>query len=385
MTTPLMRSEPDVLPQPADIARHLTGAGLALAIFIWLIGNFVDLAQGRIAWHQTSATWSGFWAGKVTAGIAAGLSKATIPSKSARLQRGLNWTVLKDLGPRVRTGCQGWWFLNDELLLHRNGTESALRRASVVGKVRQSLEKRDIKLLVVGVPDKSRIEQSHLCGLRRAPALDERLHDWETALRKNGVNFLNLQAALAAVPQQADGSAAMLRSDTHWNDTGAAAAADAVAKWIESMGVPVVPQLTYQIHYLPEVQRWGDLTRLAGLDGWPWMRGFTADRVQQPQFTMVEAAGAADDAEDLFGDAELPSVALIGTSYSNTSYFVEHLQYRLRTRIGNFARDGGDFAGAAREYFASRAFKETPPQLVIWEIPERVLQLPAADADEFSL
>ena len=47
--------------------------------------------------------------------------------------------------------------------------------------------------------------------------------------------------------------------------------------------------------------------------------------------------------------------------------------------LGNFAKDGGEFSGAARDYFASPAFRETPPQLLIWEIPERDLQSPYKD------
>ena len=41
--------------------------------------------------------------------------------------------------------------------------------------------------------------------------------------------------------------------------------------------------------------------------------------------------------------------------------------------------DGGEFSGAAKDYFASPAFRETPPQLLIWEIPERDLQSPYKD------
>ena len=51
----------------------------------------------------------------------------------------------------------------------------------------------------------------------------------------------------------------------------------------------------------------------------------------------------------------------------------------LGASLGNFAKDGGEFSGAARDYFASPAFRETPPQLLIWEIPERDLQSPYKD------
>ena len=79
--------------------------------------------------------------------------------------------------------------------------------------------------------------------------------------------------------------------------------------------------------------------------------------------------------DDLFGDANLPNIALIGTSFSRTSEFTPYLEMQLNTKIGNFALDGGDFAGSANAYFASPAFKDTPPKLIIWEIPERVIEM----------
>jgi alginate O-acetyltransferase complex protein AlgJ len=48
---------------------------------------------------------------------------------------------------------------------------------------------------------------------------------------------------------------------------------------------------------------------------------------------------------------------------------------QLDAKIGNFALDGGDFSGSAKAYFTSPAFKDTPPKLIIWEIPERVLEM----------
>ncbi len=89
-----------------------------------------------------------------------------------------------------------------------------------------------------------------------------------------------------------------------------------------------------------------------------------------------ELRGATSNADDLFGDAGLPNVALIGTSFSRNSNFVGFLQKALNAPVGNFSKDGGEFSGAAKAYFESPAFKQTPPKLLIWEIPERDLQTP---------
>ena len=51
----------------------------------------------------------------------------------------------------------------------------------------------------------------------------------------------------------------------------------------------------------------------------------------------------------------------------------------LGASIGNFAKDGGEFSGAAKAYFANPAYLQTPPKVLIWEIPERDLQSPYRD------
>ena len=96
-----------------------------------------------------------------------------------------------------------------------------------------------------------------------------------------------------------------------------------------------------------------------------------------------EKAGAAqadaDNLDDLFGDANLPNVALIGTSFSRNSNFAGFLQQALGAPIGDFSKDGGEFSGGANGYFNNPAFTQTPPELVIWEIPERDLQTPYSE------
>ena len=67
---------------------------------------------------------------------------------------------------------------------------------------------------------------------------------------------------------------------------------------------------------------------------------------------------------------------LIGTSFSRNSNFLGFLQLALGAQVGSFAKDGGEFSGSANEYFSNPAFTQTPPKLLIWEIPERDLQTP---------
>ncbi|BBN52921.1 hypothetical protein TRE132_10460 [Pseudomonas chlororaphis subsp. aurantiaca] len=81
---------------------------------------------------------------------------------------------------------------------------------------------------------------------------------------------------------------------------------------------------------------------------------------------------AADDA--LFADNEVP-VALVGTSYSaNPNWnFVGALKQALHSDVVSYAEDGHGPVLPMLSYLKSDAFKNSPPQVLIWEFPERYL------------
>jgi alginate O-acetyltransferase complex protein AlgJ len=114
------------------------------------------------------------------------------------------------------------------------------------------------------------------------------------------------------------------------------------------------------------VPRSGDLIRLMGLQNMPaWLR--PADDLEAPAETrLLQAAQPAS----LLGDATVP-VALVGTSYSLRGNFHGYLQQALSASVLNAARDGGGFLQAATDYLKDEAFRQSPPALLLWEIPER--------------
>ena len=302
------------------------------------------------------------------------LGELPFTTQAARLQRGLAWLALRDMGPQVRRGCPGWLFLASELAVHPEGQAHAAARARTVARVQQALARRGIALLVAVVPDKTRIEAHRLCSLHRPAALAGRIAAWTGMLASHGVAALDLTPALQDVHPDA-----FLRTDTHWNETGAGAAARAVAERIRAAGTALEPPARYEVKPRPPGPRPGDLVRLAGLDWLPPSWQPEPETVVEHDYAV--RADAADDADDLFGDARLPGIAVIGTSFSRTSNFVPQLAQDLGAAVGNFGRDGGEFGGAAKAYFASPAYRQTPPRLVVWEIPERDLQSPLKDSD----
>ncbi|WP_034349886.1 cell division protein FtsQ [Herbaspirillum sp. GW103] len=369
-------------PEPSAMARRASrwaGSALAAVLCAGLLSCGWLVYAGKIDWLPARWTREDALHGELTHLLAKQLSNAWLPDQAARLERAGSWLLLGDTGPRVRVGCPGWLFLAEELQVNHHAQANAQAKRAAVLAIRQALARRGIGLLVAVVPDKSRIAANALCGLTRPPELNTRAALWVASLQQAGVNAIDLAATLAPL-----GTAAYLHTDTHWNEAGARAAAQVIAARIVASGFHATPEQAYSAQPGPMARRPGDLVHLAGLDWLPLRWQPTPESVAATVFTEVPGAGAGqgaatkggDDLDDLLGDSQLPNVALIGTSFSRNSNFLGFLQQALGAKIGSFARDGGKFSGSAREYFANPAFTQTPPKLVLWEIPERDLQTP---------
>ncbi|MEX3963985.1 cell division protein FtsQ [Paraburkholderia sp. EG286B] len=358
-----------------------TRAGKAVAVMLMgflFAGLFFNLrfAATTAALLPHAVTRAGMLDGTVPKALASRMADTPIAADAARMQRALGWLTLGDLGPRVRQGCPGWLFLRDELNVYPDAERHLAARAATVAAVQRELARHGIALLVAVVPDKSRIEPQHLCGLYRPASLSARLGDWTARLAAVGVPVVDLGPALRGVPGDA-----FFRTDTHWTQDGAGAAARAVAQRIRALDEPPgSSQPGYRVADKAPARRPGDLVRLAGLDALPVSWQPRAEIVTGRAYLHV--AQAAASADDLFGDADLPGIAVIGTSYSTTSDFVPQLALASGQGVGNFAREGGKFGGSARAYFASAAYAQTPPKLVVWELDERDLQAPLEAEDD---
>ncbi len=287
-----------------------------------------------------------------------------------QIESGIQWNLTGDLGPGARAGCGDWLFLADELETYPDRAKSAGFRASVVQLVNQNLKKRGIKLLVVVVPDKTRIEHAHLCGLNRSRLFAGRIVSWLDAVKS--VATLDLTSTLESV--QGD---RYYHTDTHWNEAGANAAAEAVANRLSELKWLSIKPGSIVVLNQVRSARPGDLVHLAGLDGLP---GLLRPKVEMAEVSRIAPVRVASD--DLFGDAGLPTIALMGTSYSRNSNFVPFLEHHLGEPVANVARDGGDFSGAATAFFASNTFRTDPPRIIVWEIPERVIESPVKETEK---
>ncbi len=324
----------------------LSAKGLALLRDVELIA----LAEGKTTEAQSRLLNDELLAGEALATTA----------------RVIDWLVAGDLGPQVRRGCEGWLFLREELDVRPDAEASMARRAAMIGQTAKLLEAQGIALVTAIAPDKSRIEAGRLCGLRRPAVLAGRLLRFNALMAEQRVDTVDL----ALVLDRLDGER-YFRTDTHWNEQGARAAAQAIAAHLAGKGLAPEPGAPVEITAKPARERVGDLIRLAGLAEVGIPLRPAGDRVAESAIIIPQPG-----ADDLLGEMAGPPVVVVGSSYSRNANFIGFLAAALAAPVGDMAKDGAKFAGAATAYFNNAAFLETPPKVVVWEIPEREVDAP---------
>jgi alginate O-acetyltransferase complex protein AlgJ len=283
----------------------------------------------------------------------------------------LRWRLFDSGGPQVTVGCGDWLFLTEELRPWPGSQAAMQARADAVHTVAAGLAAKGIALQVVLVPDKRRVEAEGACGVPYSEQSRGRYAAFNAMLI--GLPVVDLLQTFTGIR-----TPVYYRTDTHWNQDGAAIAAAATAAATEA---PIGRDRPFHTEFGPQAKRPGDLLRLMSLDHVPDLALplRPLPDIESPA-TTTETNPPADTG-GLLDDAPVPEIVLIGSSYSVNANFLGALEEALSAPVGQFAQAGGAFWGSARDYFRSPAFRETPPKLVIWEIPERVVNQPITDEE----
>ncbi len=284
----------------------------------------------------------------------------------------LRWRVFGSGGPQVTVGCRDWLYLTEELRPWPGSDAAMQARADALHAVAKGLADQGIALQVVFVPDKRRVEQAGACGVPYAAQARARYAAFLGRL--GGLHVVDLLSTYGGIRTQL-----YYRTDTHWNQDGAEIAAAATST---AASAPVDRDRPFHTEYGPEAARAGDLLRLMSLehvpDGLPVKLRPLPDR--EAPATTSETNPPAESG-GLLDDAPVPQIVLIGSSYSVNANFQGALEQAFSAPVAQFAKAGGAFWLAGRDYFRSPAFKETPPKLVVWEVPERVVNQPISDEE----
>jgi alginate O-acetyltransferase complex protein AlgJ len=361
-TMPL-RIRPQMLPGIALLA--ILAIGLASSLYA-LVFKQNDLPANTVSWSRLAD-------GHTTRAISDFLQKANpLESSLVTFDRVSSYLVTGDLGARVKRGCDNWLFLTDELTLHTDPAANLARRMAIVQRVAAYLQSRHIALVVAPVPDKSRVQAAQLCGIDRPAVLGNRLADFEAQLRQAGIAVVDVLQAMNTA-----GGELYYHTDSHWNERGAKATADAVAAALRQANLAPAQKAEFKVSTDPIWERVGDLIRVAGLDGVAWP---LRPRGDEEAATVIKQSAAAS--VGILDETPPPELAVIGTSFSRRANFVPFLSLALGAAIDNRAKDSGGLTNAAIDYFAKPDFFKSPPRVIVWEIPERMVEESVADSDE---
>jgi alginate O-acetyltransferase complex protein AlgJ len=273
----------------------------------------------------------------------------------------------------VRLGYDEWLFSVEEIEYFRQASEFQQVRTGVIGQLSSALARQNVRLVVAVVPDKARIHAQQFMGHRYPEWYQDRYASILQQLKAHQVMVVDVQQAmrleLAARPDQS----LYYRTDTHWNQTGARLAAQAVSQVVRQQGLKG-ESVVFQTETDDKTTvRVGDLLRMMGLGDMPDL--FRPNPDTEHTDTTRKLAGNAS--MGLLGDIQVP-VTLVGTSYSLRANFQGYLQASLQADVLNVAQDGGGFMQSMASYLKDDAFKSSPPQVLVWEIPERVFSRPLA-------
>jgi alginate O-acetyltransferase complex protein AlgJ len=252
--------------------------------------------------------------------------------------------------------------VNEELNLQGN--------YALVEGVRQTLQKRGVKLVMAIVPAKVRLYPEHLGDVRPASIHADLYKDFHAHVAADKILAPDLLGPLQQAKQ--NGQQVFLRTDTHWTPTGADIAARQLAKAIaEKAPLSGAPQ-RFVTEAEKTEQHKGDLTLFLPLD--PLFSNLMPPQEPLEKRTTRVAEDKPDGDDALFANSEVP-VALVGTSYSaNPNWnFVGALKEALQSDVVNYSEDGHGPILPMLSYLKSDAFKDSPPQVLIWEFPERYL------------
>jgi alginate O-acetyltransferase complex protein AlgJ len=240
------------------------------------------------------------------------------------------------------------------------------RELEVVTQINKALARRNVQLVLVMVPSVMRIYADRLPSDFQ---LSETLNGLYThSLRKLWADKVFVpdlnQAFLKAKRSAGNEFPLFMRQDNHWSTTGAFLAAQTVAQEINT-------SLRGRLEGIKELNSTYEWQAPVVFEGNYYRNLSAADKSKVVQDRLRPVVFTREAGGDLLGN-ETPRIALTGSSFSHQKEFgfVEALSHFLRRDILNASQSGKSFWTPLRDYLASDAFQQTPPTMLIWEMPE---------------
>jgi alginate O-acetyltransferase complex protein AlgJ len=270
----------------------------------------------------------------------------------------------------VLVGKDGWLFTSEEFKFYPDGDEAMQDKLELATVAQEKLAEFGSNLVVVIIPSKASIYSENL-GRYSVPSYNQDVYEtFAEELEARGVTVVRLLEPLTIAKGQQD---VFLKTDTHWTPYGAEVVAKTIAEVVvENNLLPSLNTVAFETKAKETVSHKGDLLNYLPLGSFQERIGPAFDALSE-QTTEVarESLGGG-----LFGESTIP-VTLVGTSYSANPLwnFEGALKEALGADVLNVANQGEGPVVPMRDYLTGAEFRDAPPDLVIWEIPERFIHV----------
>lgn len=346
-----------------------------LHAFFMIIFLLFGVAFSIPAAHQAvlsvaTPTYESVIKGKWTAALEPKLTESLAFYGPSRDFWGLvDYVLFREGRKGVLVGTNGWLFTDEEFAVWPNSQAQIENHLKTIEDIHKKLKNKDIPLIVALLPAKARLYPEYL-GKNKWPIAHARTYG--TALDFLHTKSIPAPNLLDAFSRHPDKDRFFLKTDTHWAPDGARLAAQALAS---ALPVSLPEKSGFKTRRTGETDHSGDLMRYIPQGNIKIPGAPEPDKIGV--FETQKGNSGDADTNALFGEQTLP-VALVGTSYSaNDSWnFAGFLKEALHSDVLNAADEGRGPFVTMIDYLESPAFRETPPDLVIWEIPERYLAMP---------
>ena len=336
--------------------------GLLLVLGIWSLRSFANFSTSA-----ETTVLDGKWTKAAETHYD---DEFPIKRLGTNLWAALDYKLFNEGRPGVVLGKDQWLFTDEEFDAVVNGEQNEADNLALIRGVRDALEAKGSKLVLAIVPAKTRLYPEHIGDNKPASLHVDLYQQFHAEVAKAGIVAPDLLAPLQAAKQQGQ---VFLRTDTHWTPMGAEVAAQQLGVTIAAKAPLEGEPEQFVTQAVDTAPYKGDLTTFLPLD--PLFSNMLPkpDELQKRSTDLVEGAAAGGD-DALFADSDVP-VGLVGTSYSaNPNWnFVGALKQALRSDVVNYAEDGHGPILPMLKYLQTDAFKNSAPQVVIWEFPERYL------------
>lgn len=349
-------------PVTAEPANQIPKVVPALFIVLFLVSGLIMIVfSPNVFTAPDTSVFNGKWAREFESAF-----DEHLPIRQLAIN---TWGVIEYLAfgegrTGVLIGSDGWLYTSEDFLFYPDWKEALSEKVELAVQANDTLAAYGINLVVVVIPDKSRVYPEHLAGYSYPSYNLSRYENFMTELVENDVSVVNL---LEAMLEAKDKAPVFLRTDTHWTPFGAKVAAGVLSDTIKAE--ELLPSLGSTTFYLEEGTRLaheGDLLNYLPLGGF--------DLGPEPDTIIERAYTHRDSGGGLFEQQIIP-ITLVGTSYSAnpTWQFEGALKEELGADVLNYADEGLGPVIPLENFLDDLPGMSNTPELVIWEVPERFL------------